>query len=97
MKTGRKLNQLGPHLLQYQNNAFFSKPGNLYVYSPQPKPADPYINTWLNMDYELQQGTKLDYLFFESSRALQASELNLLKIQCEQERIKKFHYLDAIS
>ena len=42
------------------------------------------------MDYELQQGTKLDYLFFESSRALQASELNLLKIQCEQERIQIF-------
>ena len=74
MKTGRKLNELGPHLLQNQNNAFFSKPGNFYVYSPQPKPADPYINTWLNMDYELQQGTKLDYLFFESSRALQASD-----------------------
>ena len=79
MKTGRKLNELGPHLFHSQNNAFFSKPGNLYVYSPQPKPADPYINTWSNMDYELQQGTKLEYLFLESSRALQASELILLK------------------
>ena len=77
MKTGRKITELGPHLLQYQDNAFFSKPGNLYVYSPQLKPADPYINTWLNMDYELQHGTKLDYVFLESSRALQASELNL--------------------
>ena len=38
------------------------------------------------MDYELQQGTKLDYLFFESSRAVEASELNLLKNQCEQEK-----------
>ena len=93
MKTGRKLNELGPHLLQYQNNAFLSKPGNHYVYSLQPKPADPYINTWLNMDDELQQGTKLDYLFFESSRALQASELNLLKNQCEQERIQIFTIL----
>ena len=93
MKTGRKVNELGPHLLQYQNNAFLLKPGNLYVYSPQPKPADPYINTWLNMDYELQQGSKLDYLFFESSRALQASELNLLKNQCEQERIQIFTIL----
>ena len=93
MKTGRRINKLGPHLLQYQNNAFFSKPGNLFVYSPQPKPADPYINKWLNMDYELQQGTKLDYLFFESSRALQASELNLLKKQCEQERYQIFTIL----
>ena len=59
MKTGRKINELGPQLLHYLNNAFFSKPGNLYVYSAQLKPADPYINTWSNMDYELQQGTKL--------------------------------------
>ena len=56
MKIEQKINELGPHLLQYQNNAF-SKPGNLCIYSPQPKPADPYINTWFNMDYELQQGT----------------------------------------
>ena len=63
MRTGRKINELGPHLIQCQNNAFFSQPGNLYVFSPQPKPAEPKINTWLNMDYELQQGTKLDYLF----------------------------------
>ena len=93
MKTRRKINELGPHFLQYQNNTFFSKLGNLYVYSPQPKPADPYINTWLNMDYALQQGKKLDYLFFESSRAQQASELNLLKNQCEQERIQNFTIL----
>ena len=39
------------------------------------------------MDYELQQGTKLDYLFFESSRALKASELHLLKNLFEQERL----------
>ena len=93
MKTGQKLNELEPHLLQYQDSAFFSKPGNLYVYSPQPKPTDPCINTWLNMDYEQQQGTKLDYFFFESSRALQASELNLLKNQCEQERNQIFTIL----
>ena len=29
MKSGRKINELGPHLLQYQINAFSSKPGNL--------------------------------------------------------------------
>ena len=50
IETGRKANELGPHLLQYQNTAFFSKPENLRAYIPQPKPADPYINTWLNMD-----------------------------------------------
>ena len=30
--------------------------------------------------------TKLDYLFFQSSRLIQASEIQLLKNQCEQER-----------
>ena len=93
MKTGRKINEVGPHLLQYQNNAFFSKPGKLYVYGLQPKPADLYSINWLIMDYKLQQGTKLDYLSFESYRALQASELNLLKNQREQERIQTFTIL----
>ena len=41
---------------------------------------------FLNMDYEMHMGTKLDYLFFLSSRILQASEIQLLKNQCEQER-----------
>ena len=90
METGRKVNELGPHLLQYHNNAFFSKTGILYVSSRQPKSADPYINTRLNMDHELQKGTKRDYIFFQSSRALQASEPNLLRNQCERERIQIF-------
>ena len=41
---------------------------------------------YLNMDYEMHMGTKLDYLFFQSSPILQASEIPLLKNQCEQER-----------
>ena len=41
---------------------------------------------YLNMDYEMHMGTKKDYLFFQSSRLLQASEIQLLKNQCEQER-----------
>ena len=40
----------------------------------------------LNMDYEMHMGTNLDYLFFQSSRLLQASEIQLLKNQCEHER-----------
>ena len=39
-----------------------------------------------NTNYEMHMGTKLDYLFFQSSRLLQASEIQLLKNQCEQER-----------
>ena len=38
------------------------------------------------MDYELHQSTKLNYLFFESTRLLDALEIQLLKAQCEQER-----------
>ena len=52
MKTEWKFNELGPHLLQYQNNAFLPKPEDLYVYGPQLKPANSFINTWLSMDYE---------------------------------------------
>ena len=88
MKIGRKINELSSHLEQYQKSAFFSKPGNLYVYGPQAKPADPYINTWLTIDYELQQETKLDYLHFESSRALQASEVNLVKVNANKTESK---------
>ena len=47
----------------------------------------------VNLDYELQQAKKLDCIFFESSRALQASELNLIKNQCEQEGIQIFAIL----
>ena len=34
----------------------------------------------------MPMGTKLDYLFFQSSRLIQASAIQLLKNQCEQER-----------
>ena len=45
------------------------------------------------MDYDLQQQTKLEYFFFESSRTLQASELNLIKNQCKQEKFQIFTIL----
>ena len=38
-----------------------------------------------NMNSGTDMGKKLDYLFFQSSFLLQASELQLLKSQCEQE------------
>ena len=43
-------------------------------------------NSYLNMEYEMHLGTKTDYLFFQSSRLLQATEIELLQSQCEQER-----------
>ena len=51
-----------------------------------PSDSNPGTPQYLNMDYELHQGTKLDHLFFESTRLLEASEIQLLKAQCEQER-----------
>ena len=41
---------------------------------------------YLNMDYEILKGTKLNHLFFQSSQLLQASQIQLLKNQYEQER-----------
>ena len=90
LKSGRNLvkERNGvTQLLQYtpttENNGF----AQLYAYDP--KHTSHRTNDedmYLNMDYEMHMGTKLDYLFFQSSRLLQASEIQLLKNQCEQER-----------
>ena len=74
-------------LLQYmaptENNRF----AQLYAYDPKHtshKTSDE--DMYLNMDYEMHMGTKLDYLFFQRSRLLQASEIHFLKNLYEQER-----------
>ena len=90
LRSGRNLGKErneATQLLQYipptENNGF----AQLYAYDPKHtshKTSDE--NMYLNMDYETHMGTKLDFLFFQSSRLLQASEMQLLKNQCEQER-----------
>ena len=90
LRSGRKLGKErngGTQLLQYipptENNGFVQ----LYAYDPKhtsDKTSDE--DMYLNMDYEMHMGSKLDYLFFQSSRLLQASEIRLLMNQCEQER-----------
>ena len=90
LRSGRNLgNELNgaTQLLQYivptDNNEF----ALLYAYDPKhtsQKTSDE--DMYLKMDYEMHMGAKLDYLFFESCRLLQASELQLLENQCEQER-----------
>ena len=60
---------------------FVHKPGSSHT--DNPNQDTPH---YLNLNYELHQGTKLDYLFFESSKMLEGSELQLLKNLCEQER-----------
>ena len=52
---------------------------------------------YLIMDYEMHMETKLDYLFFQSSRLLQASETQLLKNQCERKTATDPYCFDAIS
>ena len=75
--------QLLQHIAPTENNRF----AQLYAYDP--KHTSHKTNNedmFLNIHYEMQMGTKLNYLFFQSSRLLQASEIQLLKNQCEQER-----------
>ena len=75
------------HLQYYQPSV--SSDGRLFVHKPEsphsdnPNPETPH---YLNLDYELHQGTKLEYLFFESSKVLEGSEIQLLKYLCERER-----------
>ena len=79
MKTGRNLIQQkekGDVMHYYAHDQEKNDQGesNLYVVSNYNTYL--YGGTWLNMDYELQQGNQLDYLFFESSKALKPSELH---------------------
>ena len=90
LRSGRNLGKErtgATQLLQYipptENNGF----AQLYAYGPKhTSHKTSNEDLYLNMDYEMHMGTKLDYLFFQSSRLLQASEIQLLKNQCERER-----------
>ena len=75
------------HLQHYQPSG--SSDGRLFVHKPESPHTDNSNSEtphYLNLDYELHQGTKLDYLFFESSKMLEGSEIQLLKNLCEQEK-----------
>ena len=90
LRSGRNLGKErngATQLLQYipptENNGF----AQLREYDPKHtshKTSDE--DMYLKMDYEVHMGTELDYLFFQSYRLLQISEIQLLKNQCEQER-----------
>ena len=90
LRSGRNLGKErngATQLLQYTKPTENNGCAQLYAYDPKHtsrKTSDE--DMYLNMDYEMHKGTKLDYLFFKSSRLLQASEIQLLKNQCEQER-----------
>ena len=93
MDTGRNLgrDQNGAtKILQYLGPKEKGDFGQLYADNPKLKgtqrlqTADP--DNHLNIDYEMHLGTKINYLFFQSSRLLQATDIQLLQKQCEQER-----------
>ena len=93
MDNGRNLRRekIGAtKILQYLGPRAKNDFGQVYAYNLQlegtqlQKAGDP--NIYLNMDYEMHLGTKTDYLFLQSSRLLQATEIQLLQNQCEQER-----------
>ena len=93
METGRNLGREGngaAKIPQYLGPLEKNDFGQLYAHNPQLEgtqlqQAD-IPDSYLNMDYELHLGTTIDYLFFQSSRLLQATEIQLLQNQCEQER-----------
>ena len=90
LRSGRNLDKErngATQLLQYipptENNGF----AQLYAYDPKQTSHNTRDeDMYLNMDYEMHMGTKLDYLVFQSSRLLQVSKIQLSKNQCEQER-----------
>ena len=93
MDTGRNLSrdQNGAtKILQYLGPKEKGDLGQLYAHNPKlegthkVQTADP--DNYMNTDYEMHHGTKIDYLFFQSSRLIKATEIQLLQNQCEQER-----------
>ena len=66
------------HLQYYEPSE--SSDGRLFVHKPEsPHTDDPNPGTphYLNLDYELHQGTKLDILLFRSSKCLKTPKYNL--------------------
>ena len=93
MATGRNLgrNQNGAtKILQYLGPKQKSDFGQLYAHNPKlegtQKIQKADFDNYLNIEYEMQLGKKIDYVFFQRSQLLQATEIQLLQNRCEQER-----------
>ena len=68
--------QLLKYIAPTENNEF----AQLYAYYPKhTSHKTSNEDMYLKMDYEMHMGKKLDYLLFQTSRLLQASEIQLLK------------------
>ena len=93
MDTGKSLgrDQNGAtKILQYLRPKEKGDFGQLYAHNPKlegtqkVQTVDP--DNYLNIDYEMYLRKKIDYLFFQSSGLLPATEIQFLQNQCEQER-----------
>ena len=91
--TGRNLGReknSATEILQYLGSNAKNDFVQVYAHNPQLEGTqfqqEESPNSYLNMDYDIHLGTKIDYLFFQSSRLLQATEIQFLQNQCEQER-----------
>ena len=74
-------------LLQYVAPTENKRFDQLYAYDPKHtshKTSDE--DMYLNMEYEMHLGRKLDYFFFQSRQLLHAFEIQLLKNQSQRER-----------
>ena len=72
-----------------------SPDGRLFVHnleSPHTDDPNPETFHFLNLDYELHQGTNLDCLIFESSKMLECSEIQLLTNLWDQERTENLTF-----
>ena len=89
LKSGRNLGKeqnCATQILQYIAPTVTNGFAELYAYDPKHTSHNTSDeDMYLNMDYEAHMGTNLDHLAFQSSRLLQASEIQLLKNQYEQE------------
>ena len=88
LASGKRMGFSGgtQHLQYYQPSV--SSDGRLFVHKPESPHTDnlnPETPHYLNLDCELHQATKLDYLFFESSKVLKSYKIRLLKNLCQQE------------
>ena len=82
LASGKRMGFSGgtQHLQHYQPSV--SSDGRLFVHKPELTHTDdlnPGTPHYLSLDYELHQGTKLDYLFFESSKMLEGSKIQFIQ------------------
>ena len=84
-------------ILQYFAQKEKSDFGQFYAHNSQlegrQKSQTTDLDNYLNIDYEMHLGTKIDYLFLQSSRLLQTTEIQLLQNKREQERTQFLTYL----